>query len=97
VVVLPSAKEARMEGYSVVTTDEKRVGRVVGTVGDCYVVESGSVLRKARYPLPTRYATVDPERGCVVIHMSKQVLYGGPKVARDGGFDETALAEYYGD
>jgi hypothetical protein len=86
-----------MEGYSVVTREEKRVGHVVGTVGDCYLVESGAVLRKARYPLPKRYATVDPERGCVVIHMSKEVLYGGPKVGRDGEFDEAALAEYYGD
>jgi hypothetical protein len=94
---LPCGKEERMGGYSVVTTDEKRVGRVVGMLRDYYIVEGDSVLRKARYPLPKRYASVDRERASVLITISKEVLYGGPKVGRDGELDEAAAAEYYGD
>jgi hypothetical protein len=95
--VLPRAKEERMEGYSVVTTDEKEVGRVVGMLDDYYIVETRSVLRKARHLLPKRYATVDPKKACVLIHMSKELLYGGPKLGRDGALDEAAVAQYWGD
>jgi hypothetical protein len=95
--VLLRAKEERMEGYRVVTTDEKEVGRVVGMLDDYYIVETRSVLRKARHLLPKRYATVDPKKACVLIHMSKELLYGGPKLGRDGALDEAAVAQYWGD
>lgn len=85
-----------MEGYAVVTTDDKRVGHVVGMEGDYYIVESGSVLGKSRHPVPKEYATVDATRECVLIRISTEVLRGAPKLGRDGRFDETAAADYYG-
>ena len=85
-----------MRGYTVVTTDDKRIGEIVGAQGDYFIVESGSRLKKARYPLPKRYATVRPDRECVLMQMSKDILCGAPKVGRDGELDELAVAAYYG-
>lgn len=86
-----------MEGYPVMTTDDKRIGRLVGMHGDHYIVESGSALRKARYPLPKRYVSVDRDRARALAQVSKETLCGGPKVGRDGTIDEAAIAAYYGD
>jgi hypothetical protein len=86
-----------VEGYPVVTTDEKRIGRLVGMQNDLYIVESGSALRKARYPLPKRYVSVDRDRGRALAQVSKETLCGGPKVGRDGAIDDAAVAAYYGD
>lgn len=85
-----------MDGYSVLATDDKQVGHVVGIQQDYYIVETRSALKKTRYPLPKRYASVEPERECVLMHMSKETLYGAPKVGRDGAIDEPAVAAYYG-
>jgi hypothetical protein len=86
-----------MEGYSVVTTDERTVGHVVGVRADYYIVESGLVLKKARYPLPKRLASVEPARERLLIQMSKETLHGAPKVGPGGTFDEQAVAAYYGE
>jgi hypothetical protein len=86
-----------VEGYPVMTTDEKRIGRLVGVQDDIYIVESGSALRKSRYPLPKRYVNVDRDRGWALAQVSKETLCGGPKVGRDGAVDEAAVAAYYGD
>lgn len=85
-----------MEGYSVVTTDDKRVGHVVGVTGDYYIIERGS-LKKARYVLPKRYGAVMSDGDYMRVQVSKETLCGGPKVGRDGRIDELAVAEYYGD
>jgi len=87
----------RMEGYSVVTNDDKHVGHVVGTHGDYYIVESGSILKKTRYPLPKRNATVNSDDGRLVMHMSREILHGAPRVDREGRFDVAAALGYYGD
>ena len=84
-----------MDGYRVVTVDDERIGRVVGMQGDYYIVESGSALRKSRYPLPKRYASVDREYECVRAQLSKETLCGGPRIGRDGRVDETELDAYY--
>jgi hypothetical protein len=86
-----------MKGYNVVTTDDERVGHIVGMQGDYYIVESGSMLKKARYPLPKRYTTVEPERERVLIRMSRETLFGAPTVGRDGTLDELAVAAYWGE
>jgi hypothetical protein len=82
--------------YSVVTTDEKRVGRVVGTHGGYFIVETGTI-RKSRHPLPVNLAAVDRDKKCVLIQMAKAILCESPKVAHDGSFDEEKVAAYYGE
>jgi len=85
-----------MEGYPVVTTEKKRVGHVVDVRDDYYIIESGA-QRKARYPLPKRYASVDSLEGHVLIQVSKETLCGGPRIGPNGTLDEGAVAAYYGD
>ena len=85
-----------MDGYSVVTTDDKRFGRLVGTQGDCYIIERGSLLRKTRYPLPKRYVSIMREEECARVQVSKETLCEGPRVTRNGAVDEEAIAAYYG-
>jgi hypothetical protein len=86
-----------VEGFPLVTTDDRRIGRLVGMEGDHYIVESGLPFRKSRFPLPKRYVSVDRERGRALAQVSKETLCGGPKVGRDGAIDEAAVAAYYGD
>jgi hypothetical protein len=82
--------------YSVLTTDEKRVGRVIGTRGGYLIIETGT-LKKTRHPLPVRLANVDREKRCVLIQMAKTIVSESPKVAHDGSFDEELAAAYYGE
>jgi hypothetical protein len=82
--------------YDVVTSDQKRVGRVVGTRGSYFIVETGA-LKKSRHPLPVSFVDVDREQKRVLIQMSKAILCESPKVANDGSFDEERVAAYYGE
>ena len=86
-----------MDGYSVVTTDDKRLGRLVGMEGDYYIIEVGSLLRRTRYALPKRYISIIREKDCARVRVSKETLCGGPRVGRNGAVDEEAIATYYGD
>jgi hypothetical protein len=82
-----------MEGYDVVTTEDEKVGKVVGTHGDHLIVESGTLM-KSKHALPRTFAEVDEADGVVRTSISKQMLHDSPKVKGDG--DEAAIAEYYG-
>lgn len=84
-----------MHGYRVVpATSDRNVGQIIGTSGDYYIVKRA--IGRGCYPLPKEYATVIPEEDRVRMHMSKEMLFGAPKVGRDGEFDEVAAAEYFG-
>ncbi len=83
-----------MEGYEVRTSDDERVGQVVGTVGDNLIVEHGAV-RKVRHPLPRVFAHVDDNERVVRASVSKDVLEDAPAV-EDGHVDERAVARHYG-
>lgn len=82
-----------MEGYDVVTTEDEKVGKVVGTHGDHLIVESGT-LRKSKHLLPRTFADVDENESVVRMSISKDVFCDSPKV--NGEVDETAIADYYG-
>lgn len=83
-----------MEGYEVVTSDEQKVGQVVGTYGDNLIVEQGTLLKSKR-ALPRAFAHVDDEARVVRTSVPKNVLQDAPKID-DGDVDEAAVAQYYG-
>lgn len=82
-----------MEGYDVVTTEDEKVGKVVGTYGDHLIVESGT-LKKTKRALPRTFADVDEADSVVRISISKEMFEESPDV--DGDVDATAIADYYG-
>lgn len=82
-----------MEGYDVVTTEDEKVGKVVGTHGDYLIVESGTLM-KSKHLLPQTFADVDEGAGVVRTSIAKAMIVDSPKV--NGETDETAIAEYYG-
>lgn len=83
-----------MEGYDVVTTEDEKLGHVVGTHGDNLIVEQG-MLRKSKHALPREFAAIDDAEKVVRISVTKDVFCNSPKLA-DGEVDERAIAEYYG-
>ncbi len=83
-----------MKGYDVVTSDERKFGRVVADEGEYLVVEHG-MLRKSRRALPKAFAhPVDADR-VVRVTVSGELIAESPKVG-DGGIDEQAVARHYG-
>jgi hypothetical protein len=90
----PKTKEGRMEGYDVVTTEDEKLGHVVGTHGEHLIVEQG-LLRKSKHALPREFAAIDDTERVVRISVTKDVFCNSPKVD-DGEVDERAIAEYYG-
>lgn len=82
-----------MEGYDVVTVDDEKAGRVVGTQGEYLVVEHGTIF-KARHAIPRELTHVHEAEGIVRLNVSKEILDGSPKVSDD--FDQRLVAEYYG-
>jgi hypothetical protein len=82
-----------MQGYDVITIDDEKVGKVVGTQGDHLIVESGTI-KKSKHALPQTFAAVDDGEQVVRMSVSKEVFSDSPKV--NGEADETAIAEYYG-
>ena len=83
-----------MEGYTVVTSDEEKVGQVVGEIGDNLIVEHGTVF-KSRRPLPRAFATIDDEERVVRATVSKSIFEDAPKID-DDQLDEAEVARHYG-
>ena len=85
-----------MKGYTVVTSDDAKVGHVVGEVGENLIVEHGHLM-KSRRPLPRAFAHADDDGQIVRTTVSKAILEDAPKVEADGSdLDETEVARYYG-
>lgn len=82
-----------MNGYDVVTTEEEKVGKIVGEQGTYLIVEHGT-LRKSKHAVPREFAHVDEGEKRVRITVAKEVFHDSPKV--DGELDEQGVAEYYG-
>jgi hypothetical protein len=82
-----------MEGYDVVTVDDKKVGTVVGESGDYLIVEHG-LIRKSKRAVPRQFAHVDDGEQQVRITVGKQIVLGSPE--HNGELDEQAVAEHYG-
>src|SRR6266550_1447051 len=86
----------QMQGYTVVTSDDAKVGHVVGEVGENLIVEHGHLM-KSRHPLPRAFAHADDEAQIVRTTVSKSILQDAPKVEADGSdLDEAEVARYYG-
>ena len=83
-----------MEGYDVITSDEHKLGHVVGTIGDNVVVEHGT-LRKTRHAVPKTFVHPDDGEKVVRLTISKQLVEDSPKLD-NGDLDEQAVAEHYG-
>jgi hypothetical protein len=83
-----------VEGYDVITSDESKLGHVVGTIGDNLVVEHGT-LHKTRHPVPKVFAEVHDDERAVRLTVSKELVTEAPKV-KNGSLDERAVAEHYG-
>ena len=84
-----------MEGYELITSDDKRLGHVVATAGNNLIVEHGH-LRKTRHAVPHTFVEVHADEGMVRTTLSKQLIEDSPKVADDGDVDEAEIAAYYG-
>jgi hypothetical protein len=82
-----------MEGYDVVTIDDEKVGKVVGTHGDHLIVEQGTI-RKSKHALPRAFTEVNDGEQVVRMTVSKDIFCDSPKV--NGEVDETAIALHYG-
>ena len=84
-----------MEGYDVVTSDDKKIGKVVGEMGDNLIVEHGT-LRKSRTALPKVFTEVHEGDAEVRATVSKSIFDDAPSVDSDGELDADAVAEHYG-
>lgn len=85
-----------MKGYTVVTSDDAKVGHVVGEVGENLIVEHGHLM-KSRRPLPRAFAHANDDEQIVRTTVSKAILEDAPKVEADGSdLDEAEVARYYG-
>lgn len=84
-----------MRGFDVVTSDRRRVGRVVSVVDGYLVVESGG-LRRSRRPIPLEFAHAVDEAATVFVTVPRRVLHGAPKVDRRGRFDTLEAARHFG-
>lgn len=82
-----------MEGYEVVTTDDEKIGKVVGEQGDNLIVEQGTI-RKSKHALPRTFAHVDEGQQLIRMTVSKEVFCDSPKI--NGEVDEAAIAAHYG-
>jgi hypothetical protein len=83
-----------VEGYSVITSDECKLGHVVGTRGDYVVVEHGT-LRKSKHLVPKTFAHADEGEQVVRLTISKEIVEESPKL-NGGEPDERAVAMHYG-
>lgn len=81
-----------MEGQTVVTSDDKNLGTVVGERGDCVVVESGHVF-KAQHAIPREF--LHEHDGVLRATVAKETVTGSPKVDLEQ-WDESEVLEHYG-
>jgi hypothetical protein len=82
-----------VEGYDVITSDEHKLGHVVGKIGDNVVVEHGT-LRKTKHAVPKVFVHADDGEKVVRLTVSKELVEESPKL--NGDLDEQAVAEHYG-
>ena len=87
---------AALDGYRVMTIEGKTVGRVAGESESMLLVQRGLWPRKFWHALPRRYASIDNEKGSVLIQVSREILVKSPKLKRGIPVDERAVAVWWG-
>lgn len=83
-----------MEGFEVVTSDDHKLGHVVG-VEDGYVLVEHGTLRKAKHAIPETFVHAEEGEKTVRLSVSKDIVESSPKL-ENGSFDHKAVAEHYG-
>ncbi len=83
-----------MQGYAVITSDDKKVGHVVDEIDDILIVEHRA-LHKKRFPLPRVFANVDDAAQVVRASVSSRVLEDAPEV-HGGELELEPIARHYG-
>lgn len=83
-----------MEGYTVLTVDDEKVGEVVGRSGENLIVERGH-LRKHRHLLPLSFVEASDGEECVRTTLSKSMIEQSPEL-HDDDTDMSEVARYYG-
>jgi hypothetical protein len=82
-------------GFPVVTAvGEKRVGRIVGSQDNYYIVKRS--FRRGRYPLPKSLAVVDSEKRRVLMRVPRIKLFDAPRVRRSGDLDPATDGHFSG-
>ena len=81
-----------MNGQDVITSDDHKLGTVVGERDGCAIVETGHVF-KARHAIPTEF--LHDHEGVLRATVSKDMIDDSPKVDGDD-FDPEAVKLYYG-
>ena len=83
-----------MEGYEVITSDDRKAGRVVEVRGDNVIVEHG-LLRKTRQAIPKPFVHTDESEKVIRLSVPSEVVETSPKL-EDENVDERAVAAHYG-
>jgi hypothetical protein len=83
-----------MEGYEVITSDDKKAGHVVEVKGDNLIIENGLLLKK-RHAIPKVLAHADDSENVVRLSVTSELVDASPKLD-DGQVDHRAVAEHYG-
>ena len=83
-----------MQGYEVITSDDRKHGHVVDVKGDNLIIEHGLVLKK-RHAVPKVLAHADESERVVRLSVSQDLVDASPKVD-DGQVDRRAVAAHYG-
>ena len=80
-----------MEGYEVISSDDRKLGHVVGTHNGFLIIESG-MLRKTKHAVPLDATRTD--EGEVRLTLSQELVAESPPVSDDA--DWQRIADYYG-
>src|SRR4051812_24572352 len=83
-----------MEGYEVITSDDRKAGHVVEVRGDNLILEHGLLLKR-RHAVPKVLAHADDSENVVRLSVSSELVDASPKVD-NGQVDQRAVAEHYG-
>jgi hypothetical protein len=83
-----------MQGYEVITSDDRKAGHVVEVEGDNLIIEHGLVLKK-RHAVPTVLAHPNESEQVVRLSVSSDLVDASPKV-ENGEVDQRAVAEHFG-
>jgi hypothetical protein len=83
-----------MEGYEVITSDDKKAGHVVEVKDENLIIENGLLLKK-RHAIPKVLAHADDSRNVVRLSVSSELVDASPKLD-DGPVDRRAVAEHFG-
>ena len=84
-----------MEGYVVITSDESKVGHVVGESKGCAIVENG-LIRHTRHVVPLEFLQHAEGEETYRTSLSKQMIHDAPEADSDGNFDTVEVSTYFG-